>query len=53
MQKSAGVLVLNSLFLHDVVEEFATWGVLHDEKQLSAGFDDFVELDNVGVPHNF
>ena len=52
MQKSAGFLVLHSLFFDDVVEKFATWSVLHDEKQLPAGFNDLVELDDVRVSDN-
>lgn len=41
------------LGLDDVVEELAIFHVLHDEKELFGGFDDFVELYDVGVSDQF
>lgn len=53
MQKSAGFLILNSFFFNDVVEQFATWSVFHNKKQLSASFNNLVELDYVRMPNDF
>ena len=38
---------------NDVIEEFAAFRVLHDEVDVGFGFDDFVELDEVGVAEDF
>ena len=37
------------LAFDDVVEELSILHVLHDEEELFGGFDDLVELDDVGV----
>ena len=47
----AGFFVLQSFLLDDELEELATTGILHDQEELPVGFDDLVELDDVGVPH--
>lgn len=36
----------------DVVEQLAVAAVLHDEEESVFRLDDFVELNNVGVPHD-
>jgi hypothetical protein len=39
------------LFAFDnVVEQFSAFHILHDEEKLFGGFDDLVQLDNVGMP---
>lgn len=38
------------LVVSDVVEEFAPWTVLHDQKQILRGFNDFVHLDQIWMP---
>ena len=53
MEKPACFFIWESFVFNDVIEEFSTWDKLHDQKQLAGSFDDFVELDNVGMPHNF
>ena len=34
---------------HDVVEQLSVLAELHDQEQFTFGFDDFVELNNIGV----
>lgn len=36
--------------LDDVVKQLATFHILHYEKKLFGGFDDLVQLDDVGMP---
>ena len=35
--------------LHNIVKKFSIDTILHDQIKLSFGFDDFVELDDIGV----
>ena len=37
----------------DVVEEFTAFSILHDEVDVGFGFDDLVELDDVGMAEYF
>ena len=53
LEEAAGRLLVHLLVLDDVVEEFATRGKLHDQVQLFGRLDDFVELDDVRVLHDF
>ena len=53
MQKSAGFLVLHSLFFYDVVEELPSLGILHDKVDVCFGLDYFIELDDVGMSEYF
>ena len=41
------------LGFHNVVEEFSSLHVFHDEKELVRGLDYFVELDDSGVTNQF
>ena len=52
LEESAGLLLLESLPLDDVVEQLTSVGVLHDEEQLARSFNDFIQLDHVGVSNN-
>jgi hypothetical protein len=53
LEKLASLPFLNVAKLHDVVEQFPAWGVLHDEHQRCGGFDDLVQLHNVRVLYDF
>jgi len=44
---------MKSLVLDDVVKEFAIGAVLHNEIQLSLGFNNLVELNDVWMPNFF
>ena len=46
----AGFLLAQSLALYNVVEQLAALNELHHKEQVTRGLDDFVELDDVGVP---
>ena len=39
--------------LDDVIEEFSSFHVLHDKKELFRSLDDLVKLDYVGMPDQF
>lgn len=39
--------------IHDVVEEFAVLGVLHDDEDAFGRFHDLVQLGDGGVPDQF
>lgn len=53
MEEPTSFTILESAFLNDVVEEFATTGVLHDQEELLGSLNDLVELDDIGVPDDF
>ena len=42
MEEAAGLSILESSLLHDVVEELTAGCVLHDQEQLLAGLNDLV-----------
>jgi hypothetical protein len=50
LEDAAGLGLGQAFLLDDVVEQLALGDVLHHEEQLLLGLDDFVELDDVGVP---
>ena len=41
------------LAFDDVVEELASLHVLHDEEELLGCFDDFIQLNDAGMPYQF
>lgn len=45
----AGLLFLQPLVLHDLVEELAAFHELHHQVQVLLGLDDLVDLHDVGV----
>jgi len=47
--KSRGFFLFDALISDNIVEQFSSTGKLHDELQLLWRFDDFLELDYVGV----
>lgn len=49
LKVATGILLLEALALHYVVEELAPVGVLHYEKELPVCFNDLIELDDVWV----
>lgn len=53
VEKAASLWLWNATFCNNVIKEFSTARVFHDEIQLAASFNDFIELDNVRVPDQF
>ena len=53
MEEAAGLSILESSLLHDVVEELTTGRVLHDQEQLLTSLNDLVQLHDVRVSHDF
>jgi hypothetical protein len=51
MEKAAGLGLLHSAIGHDVIEELATGGVLHDQVKLPSRLNDLIELHDVGMPY--
>lgn len=49
----AGLVLAHFLSLHDVIEELSLLHVLHHQEEMLRGFDDLVQLDNVGVTDEF
>ena len=50
-EKLGSLGLFESLFLEDELKKFALWDVLHDQKKLFGGFDDFVKLNDIRVSH--
>ena len=48
--KLASLRFFQALVLDDVVEELSAWDILSDKVELLWRLNDFVELNNVGVP---
>lgn len=48
-----GFSFIETFSFDDVVKEFSAFRILHDEVDVCFGFDDFVELDDVGVTEDF
>lgn len=53
MEEPTSLLIREPLFLNDVVKQFATWCVLHYQKELTTRFYDFKQLNDVGMSHDF
>lgn len=53
LEHFAGFFLIHTLFAHNIIEQLSIFHVLHDEKQMLWGFDDFVELDDVWMPYEF
>lgn len=47
----AGLLLLESLILYNDLKELASLGKFHDQVEVVVCFNDFIELDYVGVMH--
>lgn len=47
---SDSCLLMQSLMGHNIVEELAVLAELHDEKQFTFSFNDFKQLNYIGVP---
>ncbi len=52
VEKTTSFLIREPLFLNDIVEEFAAWSVLHNQKKLATRFDDFKKLNDVRMSHD-
>ena len=53
VEETTGFTVLEPSLLDDVVKEFATARILHDEEELLRRFNYFVELHDIWVSHDF
>lgn len=53
MEEPACFTVLKTLFLDDVIKEFTTRRVLHDEEELLGSLDYLIKLDNIRVTNDF
>jgi len=51
LKVAASVLLLEALPLDYVVKQLSSVSVLHNEEELPVGFDDLIELNDVGVPN--
>jgi len=49
LEKSGCLLILQPLLFNDIVEEFTTGCILHDEEKLSGGLDNLIQLHYVWV----
>ena len=49
LENSDGSLFMQSLVLHNIVKKFSVNTIFHDQVKFSFSFDDFVELDDIGV----
>ena len=49
VEHSSSLQFIDPLALDDVVEQFSPFHELHHQKKLFRGFDQFVELDDIGV----
>ncbi len=49
----AGFILIHTFFFYYVVKELASSKVFHDEKEVLGGFDDFIELNDVGMAYKF
>lgn len=52
MKEPRSLFLSESLPVDYVFKQFTSPCILHHEIQLSLGFDDLVQLDHMGVPHN-
>lgn len=50
VEKAASLRLWNATFGNNVIKEFAAARIFHDEIQLPASLDDFIQLHNVWVP---
>ncbi len=48
-----GLIFIHAFFFDDVVEQFSLAQKLHDQKKVFWGFNDFIELYDVGVADQF
>lgn len=52
LKQPAALLLREMVLGRDVVEELTVAAVLHDQKQALGRLDDFVQLNDAGVPHD-
>jgi hypothetical protein len=48
-----GFILIHTFFFDDVVKELTSSKVFHDKKEVLGGFDDFIELNDVGMAYKF
>ena len=52
MEKTTGLFILQSFFLHNVIEKFSAWYKLHYQKKLSGCLNNFIQLNYVRMSYN-
>ena len=52
MEKTTGLFILKSFFLHNVIEKFSAWYKLHYQKKLSGCLNNFIQLYYVRMSNN-
>ena len=52
VEEAASLRVLQAPFLDNIVEELTARGILHNQEQLLACLNDFIELHNIWVAHD-
>jgi len=52
VEERAGLGLFHAVALHDVVEQLTSFSELHYQVQLLGGLNDFVQLDDVGMPND-
>ena len=53
MEEPAGFTVLQPALFYYVFEQFSTTRILHDQKELLRGFNDFIQLHDIWMSDNF
>ena len=53
VEEFEGLRLLNTLVLHDIVEELTSIRIFHDQIELLWRLNDFVKLDDVWVSNHF
>ena len=52
LEESARFFFLQLVLRSDVAEQFTVAAMLHNQEQSSWRFDNLVQLDDMGMPHN-
>ena len=51
LENSYSCFLMETLLLHNIIEKLPIDAILHDQIQLCLSLDDFIQLDDVRVPH--
>ena len=52
LEESAGFLLFDSLYLHNVIKKFASTSVFHYKIKFFLGFDDFIKLHHLRMSND-
>ena len=53
MEKATGFTILQSTFFNDVIKEFSTTCIFHNQEKLLRSFNDLIQLNDVGMSNYF